>query len=67
MLKLQTGSSVGLSNGMQAHITANQNELGSPIAGVEGGSNVIITSTLEGEPQTSGPFQGSGVLLLSYP
>lgn len=65
--KLQTGSSISLSNGMTAGITVDGYPLGTTLTGTAGTTTHTVTATLAGTPNSAGAFSGSGVLLAAYP
>ncbi|MFV8867041.1 hypothetical protein [Serratia fonticola] len=66
-LRLHSIQGIALSNGMTANLKANNLPLNSTLTGEAGDNIVNITSTLSGTPHTSGPFEGSDVLFVSYP
>jgi len=66
-LRLRAANNIALSNGMTSHLTVDGRELGSEINGTAGANVVAIQSTLQGTPQGAGPFEGHGVLMVSYP
>lgn len=68
-LKLATDkNSIDLNNGMVATLTMDDKPLGTALGGkAEVGNTVKIASYLAGTPNRTGPFEGSGILLLYYP
>jgi len=66
-LNLRAANNIALSNGMTSHLTVDGRELGTEINGTAGANVVAIQSTLQGTPQGAGPFEGHGVLMVSYP
>lgn len=61
-------NTIVLNNGMVATLTMNDKPLGTSIGGKAGGGNTVkISSNLAGTPNKTGPFEGSGVLMLYYP
>lgn len=66
-LRLRGADTISLSNGMHAELEADGRPLNSPLNGVAGMNNVILSSTLNGEPVRTGEFKGEGVLFVSYP
>lgn len=66
-LRLRGENNISLSNGMHAELKADGLPLNSTLDGVAGMNNVILSSTLNGEPLRTGEFKGEGVLFVSYP
>jgi hypothetical protein len=66
-LRVRNPQGIPLSNGMTANLLANNLPLNSALSGKTGRNNVEITSVLSGTPRSTGPFEGSGVLFVSYP
>lgn len=66
-LRLRSPQGIALSNGMTANLLANNLPLNSALSGNPGRNTVSITSILSGTPRSTGSFEGSGVLFVSYP
>lgn len=67
ILRLQGLSYIPLHNGMKAEFTVNNGTpLGHEISGVAGIQTFNLTSTLTGTPST-GDFNGTGILFVTYP
>lgn len=58
-------SSIQLNNGMKATLTANSKAMGALMEGVKGLNTVTLGANLAGTGKT-GPFTGSGVLIVAY-
>jgi hypothetical protein len=66
-LRLQSPQGIKLSNGMTANIEANDLPLNSVLWGEAGTNSANISSVLSGTPEKTGPFNGEGILFVSYP
>lgn len=68
MLKLANGSSgVHLSNGLTANLQVEGKPLGTSLNGESGIHTLNISSTLTGDKPVAGNFNGTSILMVSYP
>lgn len=63
-----TPNSISLSNGMKALFKVEGSDLADSIhQGIDGLTTLQLTASLTGDADSTGPFEGSGVIGISYP
>lgn len=66
-LKLASGASIDLGNGLSVNLNYGGSGLGTTFTGSSGTNTNILKATLSGTPTKTGAFSGSGILLIGYP